>query len=104
MEDKLFIDKNDIFNNEKIQKLVLQIKSGTVKIEELTELQKKIVGIYLEIEVSEKKQELKNKKNVILYKKMKNEKNRRELLNKLSYEDKISFYNFLNEVNSLDML
>lgn len=98
MEDKVFIDKNDIFNNEKIQKLVSQIKSGTVKIEELTELQKKIVGIYLEIEVSEKKQELKNKKNVILYKKMKNEKNRRELLNKLSDEDKISFYNFLNNM------
>ena len=100
MEDKIFIDKNDVFNNEKIQKLVLQIKSGTVKIEELTELEKKIVGIYLEIEVSEKKKELKNKKNVILYKKMKNEKNKRELLNKLSYEDKKSFYNFLNNMDN----
>lgn len=98
MEDKIFLDKNDIFNNEKIQRLVLQIKSGKIKIEELTELQKKIVGIYLEIEISEKKQELENKKNIILYKKMKNEKNRRELLNKLSDEDKISFYNFLKNM------
>jgi len=98
MEDKIFIDKDDIFNNDKVQKLVLQVKEGSIKIEELTELQKKIVGIYLEIEINEKKQELKSKKNIILYKKMKNEKNREELLNKLSYEDKIAFYNFLNEM------
>jgi len=98
MEDKIFIDKDDIFNNDKVQKLVLQVKEGSIKIEELTELQKKIVGIYLEIEINEKKQELKSKKNIIFYKKMKNEKNREELLNKLSYEDKIAFYNFLNEM------
>lgn len=98
MEEKIFIDQNDIFNNSKIQKLVNQLKDGTVKLEELTELQKKIIGIYLQIEVNEKKQELKNKKNIILYNKMKNEKNRRDLLNKLSYEDQIAFYNFLKNL------
>ena len=86
-------DLNEI-NNDVINKL----KSGEIPLYILDETEKEKIYEYLTRRISIKKELLQDKKNEIIYDKIKkNKTNKKSILEKLSDEDKISLLKYLKK-------
>lgn len=77
--------------NSKLQNLIYKIKAKELNIENLTDVEKQEVYMFLKNEIIEKKIKLKKNKNLILYNKIKSNNN---ILNKISKEDKKNFIEY----------
>ena len=77
--------------------LIALLKNNKITVEELTKEQKEEVVVLLQEEVSAKRDRLKNLKNKILYKKLKNSDDIDSILDRVSEENKTNFVAFLQE-------
>lgn len=96
--------QDQVQKKDKIEELFELISLNKVKIENVSEEQKKELLDFLNKKIDKEKEELDNLKNKILYNKFKNTDNKQSVLERISKKDKSKFLNFLNQEISTETL
>ena len=82
--------------NKDIRKLINDLSSGTIKIQDLTPEEQKQVYHLLNIDLMKKEIKLKDLKNEIIYNELEENKDIDKALNAMSDKDKENFIEYLN--------